>query len=303
MPCYYPIAMAQLFNSNKNGNRSIVSLKSLRISDKYTSVKLPCGRCVGCRLERARQWAMRCVHEMSLWKRNTFVTLTYADDSLTFGGAEHGILVPRDLTLFWKRLRKSGARFKYFACGEYGDLGNRPHYHAIIFGHDFEDKVYHSSKGGNNYYRSFNLNRLWGHGDCIIGNATFESASYVARYVMKKRLGKERDYYAEKGITPEFVVMSRGNAKTGPNGIGREWYDRYEEDVFPRDSVAVRGFESVPPRYYTQRFKASHPLEAEDMISRRVERAELNWEENEPKRLKVRERIKRSAISSLSRTL
>lgn len=245
------------------------------------------------------------MHESTLWAENCFITLTYADDALTFGGAEHGILVKRDLTLFWKRLRKHfpGRRFKYFAAGEYGERSNRPHYHAIIFGLDFADKVKTGSRMGNPYYNSPLLNRIWGHGDCVIGNVTFESCSYVARYVMKKRLGKESEYYAEKGITPEYVVMSRGNAKTGPNGIGKDFYDKYEGDIFPRDMVYANGNAAVPPRYYTERYKKSHPLESEDMINRRVVRAEKNWKENEPKRLKVRERVRQAAIRRLNRPL
>lgn len=292
MPCYHPIRMKQLERTNSNGNRPIVSWTN-NLPGK--SIDLPCGRCVGCRLERSRQWAIRCVNEMSLWRINSYVTFTYHPDEVIYGGAEHGILYPRHLTLFWKRLRKFGAKFRYFACGEYGDESNRPHYHAIIFGYDFKDKKYHSSKNGNHYYYSDTLNRLWGHGDCIIGNATFESAAYVARYVMKKRLGATKESYGKEGITPEFVVMSRRP------GIGSEWYDKYESDIFPRDNLSVRGHPSVPPRYYTNRYAASHPLDIEDVKSKRIERARENWEENEHKRLKVRERVKNRAIGSMSR--
>lgn len=244
---------------------------------------------------------------MQQWKRNSFITLTYADDALTYGGADHGILVPRDLTLFWKRLRKSGVSFRYFACGEYGDKLNRPHYHAIIFGHDFPDKEYLRTKNGNHYYHSPSLNRIWGHGDCIVGDATFESASYVARYVMKKRLGNTAHTYAEEGITPEFVVMSRMPLKGSPpgtsGGIGGMYYDEFESDMFPRDQVYSRNTVATPPRYFTERYKKSHPLEAEDLIARRIERAEKKWQDSEPKRLRIRERIKLSATKSLIRDL
>lgn len=294
MPCYKPISMKQLKTMNSNGNYSIVSHKSPKDGK---NIMLPCQRCNGCRLEYARQWAQRCCDEMTLWKRNTFVTLTYADDALTYGGSEHGILVPRHLTLFWKRLRKSGPRFRYFAAGEYGERRHRPHYHAIIFGHDFSDKTYQTTKNGYHYYSSRSLNRIWGHGDCIIGDATFESASYVARYVMKKRKGKDSKYYKENGITPEFVVMSRRP------GIGAEFYDRYESDMFPLDRSFSRNHAVTPPKYYTRRYKATHPLLAEDMIRLRVERAEKNWENNTPKRLRVRERINASAIKLLLRDL
>lgn len=304
MPCYHPILMKQLSRVNSKGNHSIVSYMH---PAPGKAIKLPCGRCHGCRLERARQWAVRCCNEMDMWRRNSFVTLTYADDALTFGGADHGILVPRDLTLFWKRLRRSGVTFRYFAAGEYGELYSRPHYHAIIFGHDFPDKRYANTKDGNHYYRSDSLNRIWGHGDCVIGDATFESASYVARYLMKKQLGPgAKDYYAERGITPEFVVMSRRP------GIGSEFYDRYESDIFPRDSMISRNREVTPPRFYTERYKERsksllvtdvHPMDVEDMIQRRIERADKKWQDNEPRRLRVRERIKLSATKNLRRTL
>jgi len=301
MPCYHPIRMRQLAALNKNGKRSIVSSKDSR---EGKDIQLPCGRCVGCRLERARQWAMRCVHEMSLWRVNSYVTLTYDDNELVYGGQLHGILYPRHLVLFWKRLRKYGAKFRYFACGEYGDKLSRPHYHAIIFGYDFQDKKYHSSEGGYDYYYSDTLNRLWGHGNCIIGNATFESASYVARYVMKKRLGKTKLQYEKEGISPEYVVMSRRP------GIGREWIDKYLKDVFPRDSISVRGHDTTPPKYYTERYKKLsesllvtdiHPFEHADMIARRVKRAEDNFEQNTTKQLLIREHIKKRAIKSLTK--
>lgn len=301
MPCYHPLSAFQSRKVNSKGSYSI-SFKSDLIHAKH--IQLPCGRCVGCRLERARQWAVRCMNEASLWRSNVFVTLTYADDALKFGGADHGILFPRDLTLFWKRLRKrTGKQFKYFACGEYGERSNRPHYHSVIFGLDFEDKIHTDTKNGCNYYSSRLLNAVWGHGDCVIGDVTFESCSYVARYVMKKHLGKDSNYYEEKGITPEFVVMSRGNAKTGPNGIAKDWYDRFERDVFPRDQVWSNGQVATPPRYYTERYKKSHPIEAEDMIARRVERAKENWYNSEAGRLATRERVKLSAIRNLRRNL
>lgn len=303
MPCYHPIVMKQLHKRNAKGAKPIVSCTDIRDGK---NIRLPCGRCNGCRLEYARQWAIRCVNEMEYWKRNSFITLTYADDALTYGGAEHGILVPRDLTLFWKRLRKEGPRFRYFACGEYGDKFNRPHYHSIIFGYDFPDKVYKNTENGNHYYTSPSLNRIWGHGDCIVGNASFESASYVARYVMKKRNGPEAEYYRENGITPEFVAMSRRP------GIGSMYYDDNESDMFPRDNMCVRNHGTVPPKYYSNKYRERsrsllvpniQPMDFEDMIERRQERAERHWQDNEPKRLKVRERIKLSAIRNLKRKL
>jgi len=199
LPCYHPISM---FRSTK-GPR--LDTGKVPLSTRPTGGKrlgVPCGRCVGCRLERSRQWAARIMLESSMHESNLFITLTYRDSELVYGGASHGILVPRHLELFWKRLRKwTRTRIGYYACGEYGDKSNRPHYHACVFGLDFPDKTFYKAKNGNNLYSSRILDDLWSHGKCYFGTVTFESAAYVARYIMKKRLGKSKETYAKEGIT------------------------------------------------------------------------------------------------------
>ena len=104
----------------------------------YTHFQIPCGQCIGCRLARSADAMVRCIHESKMWPVNTFVTLTYSEEFLP----EDNGLCFRDLQLFWKRLRRyyDGRKIRYFACGEYGTLGHRPHYHAIIFNCDFADK-------------------------------------------------------------------------------------------------------------------------------------------------------------------
>lgn len=235
-------------------------------------------------------------------KENAFVTLTYDNEHIIYGGAAHGILVPRHLQLFWralrKKLRKRGKRIRYFACGEYGDESNRPHYHACIFGFDFPDKKIHSTQNGITLYRSDYLDNLWGHGICTIGDVNFESAAYVARYVMKKRLGQDSKSYDAEGITPEFVTMSRRP------GIGSTWLDKYQNDVFPHDYMVVRnGIKSKPPKFYSNKYALSHPLEAEDIKNKRLDEGALQWADNTPERLAARERIKKRAIEALKRRL
>ena len=119
---------------------------------------MPCGQCIGCRLERSRQWAIRCVHEASLWPDNCFVTLTFDDDNIISSGS----LVKADFQKFMKRLRKRfGKGVRYFHCGEYGDLLGRPHHHACLFNFSFPDRYLWSSSGGVNLYRSPTLEELW----------------------------------------------------------------------------------------------------------------------------------------------
>ena len=97
---------------------------------------------------------------------------------------------------------------RFFHCGEYGELLYRPHYHACLFGFDFSDKVLWSTRGGVRLYRSKILEKLWTFGFSTIGDVTFESAAYVARYCTKKITGDKADEHYN-GRSPEYVTMSR----------------------------------------------------------------------------------------------
>lgn len=238
---------------------------------------------------------------------NCFITLTIDDENLVYGGQEHGILVPRDLELFWKQLRKrTGKRFRYFACGEYGSKSNRPHYHACVFGLDFEDKKLYQIKDGIYLYTSDFLDSVWKRGLCTIGDVTFESAAYVARYTMKKHT---RLAALLKGVPAEFIRMSRGGRPSkdgtpGQGGIGSSWYQKFKTDVFPHDKITVRGgIQCKPPKFYSKKFKTECPLAYEEIEWQRHCFARSMWYDNTPLRLAVRYRIKLRQISSLVRSL
>ena len=138
------------------------------------------------------------MHEASLHDDNSFITLTYSPENLPEDNSVH----VEHLQKFFKRLRKliAPTKIRYFACGEYGENKNRPHYHAIIFGYSFPDKRLHTKQNGNLLYRSRLLEKAWPYGYSMIGNVSFESCAYVARYVMKKRKGKD-DYVDKNGKT------------------------------------------------------------------------------------------------------
>lgn len=141
-----------------------------------------CGQCIGCRLERSRQWAVRCMHEKQMHDDACFITLTYDDDNLPFGET----LVLSDWQKFMKRLVKKNGPIRFYHCGEYGDDTNRPHYHAILFGYRPDDPELFSTSGETKLYASPSLRNTWGMGHCTFGDATFETAAYVARYITKK---------------------------------------------------------------------------------------------------------------------
>lgn len=277
MPCYKPI----------HGFRgSTGELTFSRVKGTGLPMTVPCGRCIGCRLERSRQWAVRMMHEAQMHDDNCFVTLTYSDEHLP----DSGSLDRRAFPLFMKRLRKQYGRVRYFHCGEYGEQSLRPHYHACLFGLDFPDKEYWSVRGENRVWRSPSLERLWPFGNSEIGSLTFDSAAYVARYVTKKVTGDAaKDHYERVNpltgeiisVEPEYATMSRRP------GIGAAWLERFGADVYPSDEVVVNGHSCKPPRFYDERYRQQDPEGFEVLKhSRRLARSR---EDESPERLAARE--------------
>lgn len=262
-----------------------------------TEMKIPCGQCIGCRLERSRQWAVRCVHEASLHSANSFITLTYRNEDLPGDGSVH----PEHFQKFMKRLRKSlpSIKIRFFHCGEYGSMLSRPHYHAIIFGYDFPDKKLWTRRHGVNLYRSELLERLWPFGFSTVGDVTFESCAYVARYILKKQTGDSKaDYY--RGRHEEYITMSRRP------GIAHDWFVRFASDVFPRDSVVIRNdVICKPPRYYDYLFELTDAEYFDRIKSRRKQRGRLlaMSENSTYQRLATREELQRLRASKLIRPL
>ena len=223
----------------------------------------PCGSCMGCRLEYARGWAVRCVHEAQFHDVNSFLTLTLNNDNLP-----HDRSVDKKvLSDFMREYRRKiePVKIRFFGCGEYGEAFSRPHYHVAIFGHRFENLQMlraqqrrsfgrkHFKVGyDNDLYKSSDLEKIWGKGFCTIGDLTFESAGYVARYVTKKITGKTaNDHYKER--KPEFALMSRNP------GIGNKWIEKYIHDVYPKDYFTINGNKCRPPRYYDTYYEKHYP--------------------------------------------
>lgn len=241
MTCYHPLTGYRSRDLNPSGKRSIVFNPGPKASFSGIPLKLPCGQCIGCKLERSRQWAIRCVHESQLHEQNTFITLTYDDKNLPSDGSIH----VSHHQLFMKRLRKliSPKTVRFFHCGEYGEQTGRPHYHTLLFGHQFSDKTLLKKHRDQEYFTSETLRKLWPQGNNIIGNVTFESAAYVARYITKKITGREAEKYYE-GRKPEYVTMSRRP------GIAQSWFDKFKTDLFPDDFVVIGGRTMPVPRFY-----------------------------------------------------
>lgn len=311
MPCYRPLLAFQTASGK-------ITFKCVPGAD---SLQLPCGKCVGCRLDYSKCWAVRIMHEASLFDNNVFITLTYNNENL-----------PSDLSLnkshfqkFMKKLRKqySGIQpvvdekgkvtypIRYFHCGEYGKatIANnyiaRPHYHAILFNIDFDDKrLYKRTNSGSFLYLSERLSSIWANGYVSIGEVTGESASYVARYAVKKiyeeggefqRVTLNRETGEIVNVGPEYVTMSRRP------GIGARWYEQFKGDIYPDDCVFIDGRKIKVPRFYDEILRRENPQLYDTIKNVRKERSVKQWQDQTDKRLQVREQIQLERLTRLKR--
>jgi hypothetical protein len=326
MVCFYPLeAWRSKKKDPETGKRPLVFKQQDGIKD--LRVELACGQCIGCRLERSRQWAVRCILEASLYEKNCFITLTYNDEHLPADGS----LDIREFQRFMKRLRSKYVKYekkydtrkqryrrrpinpiRFFHCGEYGEKNNRPHYHAIIFNHDFEDKQYYkTSPSGEKLYRSQELESLWidtetkeSLGYSTIGEVTFNSAAYVARYIMKKVTGDEATLHylinAETGewVSPEYTTMSRRP------GIATEWYKKYKKSVYPSDFIVMRDGRKINvPKLFDNLLGDENPDRLKKIKARRREKGLKHRDNNTPFRRRQRERIQKRKLEQLKREL
>lgn len=290
MPCYKPL------RGYRVGDGPVV-FSFVRNAD---ILDLPCGRCIGCRLERSRQWGVRIMHEAKQHDQNCFLTLTFDDEHLPSDGS----LRKEDVQNFMKRVRKrfEPERIRYYACGEYGEKLDRPHYHACMFNLDFKDKVLFKAEDRNDLFVSATLSSLWPFGFHSIGELTFESACYVARYCVKKVTGtKAVEHYCNKEtgevLEPEFALMSL------KPGIGQGHIEEFLDDVYPSDECIVRGHPTKPPRYYDKFFADVDPEGFEEVKERRRIESNKRWADGQGQRLRSRETVKRRQLGMLRRRI
>jgi len=270
-------------------------------------------------------WATRAIHESRSYDQNSFITLTFSDEKMPLDRS----LSLRTFQLFAKKLRKAlePKKIKFFHCGEYSPQkrrpigpfnyweflgeGQRPHYHALLFNHDFDDKTVWSVRNDIPIYTSDFLTDIWGQGFTTVGELNFESAAYVARYTIKKINGKRDQQLDENGLRPyERVCPITGNitevAKeyaTMSNGIGKDHLLSYTSDVYPLDHVVINGFERRPPRYYDDLYDQINHDSMEEVKQRRVSKMRDHAKDNTPARLAVREKVKQAQLKMLKREL
>ncbi|ALS03507.1 VP4 [Gokushovirus WZ-2015a] len=234
----------------------------------YKYEEIPCGNCIGCRLDYSRTWADRCMLEMVDHDNSYFLTITYDDIHVPrteYIDYDTGAIEPvmtlrkRDWQLFMKRLRKAYSKkydnkLRFYMAGEYGDQSARPHYHAIVFGLSLDDLQFYKFDGEFRYYTSEFLQKCWtddegnSKGYIVVAKANWQTCAYTARYVTKKLKGKAAQFYKDYNIEPEFALMSRRP------GIARNYFDEHGTALFDYDSIYLateNGSREIrPPKYF-----------------------------------------------------
>lgn len=272
MPCLFPVGVYKVNGILQNKTRTLM----LR----------PCGQCMSCRLQYARDWSLRCYHETQLHEENCFLTLTYDDEHLP----KDGSIDKKVLSKFIKELRRKlePKRIRFFGCGEYGSKKMRPHYHVMIFGHDFEDKEVLKAGQYRRYknrfktgidhtlYISKELSKIWPYGFHTIGETSLEAANYIARYITKKIKGNDpeaekraKERYGDR--EKEFCLMSR------MPGIGKKWLEKNHQDIYPKDFITINGRKYRPPRYYDQQYARLFPYRFDAIKKSRLEKMKLEF--------------------------
>lgn len=287
--CLYPMAAyKQKDGSMKFCGRWMDDIHGV-LDPKREYVQIPCGQCFECRMARARMWACRMSAEASTCVENYFVTLTYDDEHLPIGysvDSETGeafqtaTLCKEDVQKWMKRLRKAAefsnrvekpdVGIRFYLVGEYGDIGNRPHYHVCLFGIKLLDDLKEPSltKSGFAQYVSPFLESTWKLGRLRVSRFGFESAGYVARYTLKKQTGDAAKVYSELGILSPFSLMSRRP------GIGREYFEKHKDELYRYDKMSVStqdGSLSLSlPTYYDNLYKKVDEVRLTDLKKKRV---------------------------------
>lgn len=201
-------------------------------------IKVPCGKCLYCRIRKRSEWALRLEHELQYWDKSVFVTLTYDDAHLP----QNRSLKKEDLQKFFKRVRKAiyPKKIKYYACGEYGELNERPHYHAIMFGIGMD----HCDR--NHIISCWPL-CSWNRS--IVKNAfgivEKDSIRYVCQYVDKKLSGSLLEtVYTKRGMENIFKIQSQG--------LGLRYAQDFEKKI-RMSELTYRGMKCSIPRYYLKK--------------------------------------------------
>ena len=275
MSCYKPLRGILLGEINGKKRIKVVPYDSIETlkpdGSSYDSFPLPCGHCVGCRNDQAKEWTNRLLMESLYHDESYFVTLTYSDNFAHFvdfvnprtgqffpkESKHQATLCKKDVQDFMKRLRRAfpDDKCRFYAAGEYGGTTFRPHYHLILFGLHIPEGdfiPFGKSETGDQYFVLPKLQELCPFGFSSIEPANEYTFKYCANYVTKKLGVHPNKYYTDQGLDPPFNLMSR------KPGIGAQYLIDHPE-IMDNDRIVIgtsRGsYEFCPPRYFKKSYK------------------------------------------------
>lgn len=328
MSCYHPMIGMPTGELTEKGKKKL-QLRSientadiqLMLEKNEGSVLIPCGHCIGCRLDYSRYWADRMMLELEDMKKAVFLTLTYDEQNIIWSSFDddgtplYGTLYKKDFQDFLKRIRKYysdhgyDTKLRFYLAGEYGSKTLRPHGHCILFGvglDDINDLVPDGQNElGQKYYRSSLYEKIWSHGRVCVADVSWETCAYVARYCTKKLTGKMKEKYEERGCIPEFSLMSR------KPGIGAKYLESHPHCLDYENiniSTPTGGLKISIPKYYLDKLELTDPIKfakikekrmkfASDKMLLELSGTDLNMEEY----LSVKESYKNSKMVALKR--
>lgn len=322
MACYHPLIGVPKGRSLETGKMqyTILPYNENYEKDKYIGegvIQIPCGKCIGCRLEYSRQWANRCMLELQYHKSAYFLTLTYNDGNLplrwhvdkdTGEAAPVATLVKRDWQLFMKRLRRAfpDQQLRFFMAGEYGEQNFRPHFHAIVFGLDVPDLRPYKKLDKYDYYTSSIIQKIWDfdanlshnpidNPDAMVYNV--DSGKWCVTPLATRGLVIIGEVNWDTCAYTARYVMSKmkgPSAEFYPNhgleppftlmsrrpGIGRQYYE--DHDCYEYSAISVStpqgGKKFPPPRYFDRLLDNDDPGRLAEIKQRRKEFSK-QWQE------------------------
>lgn len=264
----------------------------------WQPVTLPCGnKCRHCRLKNSQEKGIRCMHEASFHKDNVFLTLTYDDAHLPMANAYSLLDTKKTITSYsktdpvtfvkdlraWLSYHRPNTKILTFGCAEYGEKFGRPHFHLIIFGWKPEDLQFlRMSKNDWSpkkwpVYKSELLKKLWPHGFHEIGTVTYESACYVARYVMKKFSGDQALLHYQPIPHTVPLLPERPICVSNKTGIGLSHIKKYTQEILNNDCVWIKKNgepRKLPvPRYYNAKLLEWFPDQYRVIQQKRIANA------------------------------
>lgn len=278
MSCYHPLVAFPSGSIGDNGKEKYAIKKEYLLNhdldEVYSNngILIPCGHCIGCRLDYSRKWADRMMLELETSQKAVFLTLTYRNEDAHWSYFNEddepvfATLDRRDCQLFMKSLRQHCLRdlgiekIRFYLAGEYGEQTLRPHYHAVIFGLGLTDimdcKLFGRNDLGQPLFFSSWMEKIWSHGHVLVADVNWQVCAYVARYVTKKLNGDAALSYAERNVVKEFSLMSR------KPGLGREYLDLHPECLDYQSinlSTPDGGLKISIPQYYVKQLELTDP--------------------------------------------